>query len=50
MSDKNRKEQSKKRADMPSGEKVQAELTKAESMDDFFGREGIFARLFAHTL
>jgi putative transposase len=35
---------------MPSAEKVQEELAKAESMDDFFGRDGIFARLFANTL
>jgi transposase-like protein len=34
----------------PELEKIQEELAKAESMDDFFGREGIFARLFAHTL
>lgn len=50
MSDRNRKDQGKKRAEMPSAEKVQAELAKAESMDDFFGRDGIFARLFANTL
>ena len=35
---------------MPSAEKVQRELAKAESMDDFFGKDGIFARLFANTL
>jgi transposase-like protein len=35
---------------MPSVEKVQEELAKAESMDVFFGRDGIFARLFANTL
>jgi hypothetical protein len=35
---------------MPSLETIQAELGKAESMDDFFGKEGIFARLFAETL
>jgi putative transposase len=50
MSNRNRKEQSKKRADMPSVEKVQEELSKAKNMDDFFGRDGIFARLFANTL
>ena len=50
MSDRNRKDQGKKRADMPAAEKVQEELAKAESMDDFFGRDGIFARLFANTL
>lgn len=35
---------------MPTAEKVSAELSTARSMDDFFGREGIFARLFANTL
>jgi transposase-like protein len=35
---------------MPSAEEVQKELAKAKSMDDFFGKEGIFARLFAHTI
>lgn len=35
---------------MPSAEEVQRELSKAKSMDDFFGKEGIFAKLFAHTI
>lgn len=35
---------------LPSAEEVQRELAKAKSMDDFFGKEGIFARLFAHTI
>src|SRR5512134_4009770 len=35
---------------MPSAEEVQRELAKAKSMDDFFGKEGIFARLFANTI
>jgi transposase-like protein len=35
---------------LPSVEDVQRELGKAKSMDDFFGKEGIFARLFAHTI
>jgi transposase-like protein len=35
---------------MPSAELVQQELGKAKSMDDFFGKEGIFARLFSNTL
>ena len=34
---------------MPSAEEVQAELAKVQSMDDFFGKEGVFARLFATT-
>jgi putative transposase len=35
---------------MPSAEKVAAELATAKSMDDFFGKDGIFARLFSKTL
>ena len=35
---------------LPSVEEVQRELGRAKSMDDFFGKEGIFARLFAHTI
>jgi transposase-like protein len=35
---------------MPGAEEVQRELGKAKSMDDFFGKEGIYARLFAHTI
>jgi transposase-like protein len=31
-------------------ERIQQELASAQSIDDFFGREGIFARLFAGTL
>jgi putative transposase len=50
MSDEKQKGQNKKRVEMPSVEKVQEELSKAENMDDFFGRDGIFARLFANTL
>lgn len=35
---------------LPSAEEVQKELAKAKSMDDFFGKDGIFARLFAKTM
>ena len=35
---------------MPSAEEVQAELAKVQSMDDFFGKDGVFAKLFASTL
>ena len=45
---------SRKRANpkeyMPDADSVAAELAKAESMDDFFGKEGIFAKPFANTL
>ena len=35
---------------MPNAEKVAEELGKAKSIDDFFGKGGIFARLFSSTL
>lgn len=47
MTDKKKKDV---KVEMPTAEEVQAELAKVESMDDFFGKEGVFARLFANTL
>lgn len=38
------------RPPLPTTEKLQQELANAESIDDFFGKEGIFARLFAETV
>jgi transposase-like protein len=35
---------------MPSVERIQQELARAKSVDDFFGKDGIFARLFADTI
>ena len=35
---------------LPSAEDIQNELAQAESIDDFFGKEGIFSKLFALTL
>src|SRR5215210_2999689 len=35
---------------LPSVERIQQELARAKSIDDFFGKAGIFARLFADTL
>jgi putative transposase len=35
---------------MPSAEQIAEELATVESMDDFFGKEGVFARLFAKTM
>jgi hypothetical protein len=35
---------------LPSLEKIQQELDKAQSVDDFFGKKGIFARLFSETI
>jgi putative transposase len=39
-----------KEVEMPGAEEVARELATAKSIDDFFGKEGIFARLFAKTL
>ena len=39
-----------KEVEMPGAEEVARELATAKSMDDFFGKEGIFARLFAKTM
>jgi putative transposase len=35
---------------LPSLETIQQELGKAQSIDNFFGKQGIFAHLFAKTL
>src|SRR5215467_5218377 len=40
----------KPRIDVPTAAALQKELNSAQSIDDFFGREGIFARLFSKTL
>jgi putative transposase len=48
MSDQETNERPK--IDLPSVEALQRELSSAKSIDDFFGREGIFARLFSKTL
>jgi hypothetical protein len=41
---------SKTETTMPSAEEITRELASAKSMGDFFGKDGIFARLFANTL
>ena len=35
---------------LPKVEEIQNELSRAESIDDFFGKDGIFSKLFARTL
>jgi len=50
MSEKNTRKRAKPQDYMPEAEEVARELAKAETMDDFFGKDGIFARLFASTL
>ncbi len=42
--------QKKIKAHMPSAESLREELSKAEKLDDFFGKEGLFSRLFSQTL
>lgn len=46
----NKKTDSKMETAMPGAEEVARELASAQSVDDFFGKDGIFARLFARTL
>jgi putative transposase len=50
MTQKRGRKRANPQAHMPDAERVAAELAKAESMDDFFGKDGIFAKLFANTL
>jgi transposase-like protein len=38
------------KVEMPSVEIIQQELASAKNIDDFFGKEGIFARLFSRTI
>ena len=35
---------------LPSAEEIQTELAQVKSIDDFFGKEGVFSRLFARTM
>jgi transposase-like protein len=50
MSEKKNKDEKDIQAHMPSAEEVARELGKATSIDDFYGKEGIFARLFSKTI
>ena len=45
-----KKKHTEAKIEIPSAERVEAELAKATNNDDFFGKEGVFARLFAQTL
>jgi hypothetical protein len=45
-----RKQQAQPKIEMPSLERIQQELGSAKNIDDFFGKEGNFAQLFATTL
>ena len=35
---------------MPKLEVIENELARVENLDDFFGKEGVFARLFSKTI
>ena len=50
MSNESGKTRRERQVPLPSVEAIQRELGKAESMDDFFGKEGIFGRLFSRTM
>jgi putative transposase len=50
MSEKKNKDKKDIQAHMPSAEEVARELGKATSIDDFYGKDGIFARLFSTTI
>jgi len=50
MSEKKSKDEKDIQAHMPSAEEVAQELGKATSIDDFYGKDGIFARLFSKTI
>jgi transposase-like protein len=50
MSEKKSKNKKDIQAHMPSAEEVARELGKATSIDDFYGKDGIFARLFSTTI
>jgi putative transposase len=50
MSEKESKNGKDNQVSMPSAEEVARELGKATSIDDFYGKDGIFARLFSKTI
>ena len=50
MSKQKHQEEKSIQATMPSAEEVARELGKATSIDDFYGKDGIFARLFSKTI
>jgi len=50
MSERKSKNEKDNQVSMPSAEEVARELGKATSIDDFYGKDGIFARLFSKTI
>ncbi len=45
-----RKKRESREVRLPSVEEIQNELAQVESIDDFFGKEGVFGKLFARTI
>jgi len=45
-----RKKSGSREVHLPSAEEIQNELARVESIDDFFGKEGVFGKLFALTI
>jgi hypothetical protein len=50
MAAQNERERASPQDYLPDAESVACELGTAKSMDDFFGRDGIFVKLFANTI
>jgi len=50
MSEKMGKNEKDNQVSMPSAQEVTRELGEATSIDDFYGKDGIFARLFSKTV
>ena len=50
MSQRNRSNKDNIKKHLPDPEELARELASAESIDDFYGKDGIFARLFSETI
>jgi putative transposase len=50
LSEKKNKYEKDNQDSMPSAKEVARELGKANSIDDFYGKDGIFARMFSKTI
>jgi putative transposase len=50
MTPKKEPEKGNQKPNLPDAEEVAGELAKASSIDDFYGKDGIFARLFSQTI
>jgi hypothetical protein len=50
MTHKKNPEKEEDQRHLPDPEELARELAKAESIDDFYGKDGIFARMFSKTI